>query len=697
MDRVLRIVTEGVDQGGEKTLKGLTEEMDKFGLDVKRLDSSLDDWINTLKAASPASQAYAKRILEITAAFKNGEMSAEDARQALEGIRGEMNAAAGSAQKFGLSLTDIKSGIDLAIGTLRTIGETAKQAFDFAKEGAELDYSRDKFDRLAKSIGTTSSALMADLKTATRGMVTDAELVASAVDFMSLGLVKTREEAVRLTKAAGALGMNMNQLVLTLTNQTTMRFDALGVSVDGFAEKVAALKQAGMSASDAFREAFLQQAEQQIALLGEKADSGAAAFARFETTTKNLGDAMKRNFYDSLLPILPLLDDITEAVNRNAAIAQRADEIMQDGETNQRRAIYLAEQEYYARNKVTQATKGLVEYELAYQRALKGVTQAAGEQELAFKSRINPAVDELNKKLEAGIYTQDSYTRKIMELANAKQLVAGASDWSAQAVQRYGYEAYAASTKVEPLIEKSRYVSEKLSSVSGAANSAAGSLGKMIDQTNRNIGSAIADMMEDMRWLMAGGGKIEEAFAAVKTAVQEGKITPMEGQKYLEGLFLAATDLQLDLDQITADQAAKNIEETLNVKLEKAKKMVQELIDKSGSTINLDVLINFVTHGLPMSGPRQYPPANRSGPRPVEQASGGDWWVTRPTLFLAGEAGPERATFTPAGKLGAGDGANITVNLGGIYGNADPQVVHQAAKDGARAGFLEAQRAAGLR
>jgi hypothetical protein len=32
------------------------------------------------------------------------------------------------------------------------------------------------------------------------------------------------------------------------------------------------------------------------------------------------------------------------------------------------------------------------------------------------------------------------------------------------------------------------------------------------------------------------------------------------------------------------------------------------------------------------------------------QAAGGDYWVTTPTLFLAGEAGPERATFTPMGR-----------------------------------------------
>lgn len=55
---------------------------------------------------------------------------------------------------------------------------------------------------------------------------------------------------------------------------------------------------------------------------------------------------------------------------------------------------------------------------------------------------------------------------------------------------------------------------------------------------------------------------------------------------------------------------------------------------------------------------------------PVEpQAEGGDWFVTQPTLFLAGEAGPERATFTPMGKKGfkpaAGGGGSITVNVNG--------------------------------
>lgn len=51
----------------------------------------------------------------------------------------------------------------------------------------------------------------------------------------------------------------------------------------------------------------------------------------------------------------------------------------------------------------------------------------------------------------------------------------------------------------------------------------------------------------------------------------------------------------------------------------------------------------------------------------IPQAEGGDWIVTRPTLFLAGEAGPERATFTPHGGAGPASGpVHVTLNLDSI-------------------------------
>jgi len=67
----------------------------------------------------------------------------------------------------------------------------------------------------------------------------------------------------------------------------------------------------------------------------------------------------------------------------------------------------------------------------------------------------------------------------------------------------------------------------------------------------------------------------------------------------------------------------------------------------------------------------------------VPQAQGGDWMVTRPTLFLAGEAGPEEAHFRPLWKNDAGNGRNVEFNAPLVnveqMNASDPLDVHEMA------------------
>jgi len=156
--------------------------------------------------------------------------------------------------------------------------------------------------------------LLEDLRKATQGTRSDMELMASASDFMALGFAKTSDEAVRLTTVAGALNMNMNQLVLALAGQTTMRFDQLGVSVDGFKEKVKALEDAGLSANDAFKEAFLQQAEEQVLKVGNAADSSLGGLMRLEAAVKNLGDQLKMGIAKDVADLMDAYDRLNDAV-----------------------------------------------------------------------------------------------------------------------------------------------------------------------------------------------------------------------------------------------------------------------------------------------------------------------------------------------------------------------------------------------
>ena len=185
-----------------------------------------------------------------------------------------------------------------------------KKFYDIAKQGAELQFVEDRFNRLAESVGTTADVLLGDLREATKGLRSDSELMASATDFMALGFAKTADEAVRLATVAGALNMNMNQLVLTLANQTTMRFDQLGVAVEGFDERLQALKATGMDANAAFQEAFLQQAEAQIGKVGNAADASIGDFMKMEAAFKNLGDAIKNDFAQSVEGVIPLMTQL---------------------------------------------------------------------------------------------------------------------------------------------------------------------------------------------------------------------------------------------------------------------------------------------------------------------------------------------------------------------------------------------------
>lgn len=217
-------------------------------------------------------------------------------------------------------LNDSNSGVNRFVGNSKTGLEKVGMAFtaagvvaagfavawgkamELGREGAELEYAAQKFDRLTAAVGTVSDALMNDLRAATKGTMSDAQLMASAGDLMALGLAKTHDQVVRLTRVSSGLNMDMNQLVLTLANQTTMRFDQLGVSVDGFQAKVDKLKASGMSASDAFSEAFLQQAEQQLETVGDSADTSVGAFKRLEAAAENLGNTLK-------LKLTPFLAD----------------------------------------------------------------------------------------------------------------------------------------------------------------------------------------------------------------------------------------------------------------------------------------------------------------------------------------------------------------------------------------------------
>ena len=241
-------------------------------------------------------------------------------------VEKEIAKGVNTSAKFGGTWDMVLLGINQGIQIVREIAQAFEHAYGVMREGAELEFTQRRFDLLSDSIDTTAILLRGDLRDATRGLYSDAQLMADAGDMMALGLAKTHDEALRLATVAGALNMNMNQLTLTLTNMTTMRFDTLGVSVDGFKERVKELEAAGLSADAAFKEAFLQQAEAQIEKVGAAADTTLGSFMRLEAGVQNLGDSLKAEMAEAFEPFVKLWADEFSVMTANREI-----EILTDG------------------------------------------------------------------------------------------------------------------------------------------------------------------------------------------------------------------------------------------------------------------------------------------------------------------------------------------------------------------------------
>lgn len=343
--------------------KQLTEEIARAGGDFRSVSGEIDGYIGRLRAATPENAKTAASFAAVVQAFERGEISADQAADELERLQRELKQTGDSAQgakggigSFAGSLTELKSGVDLALGAVRTFVEAGKQVYAFGRAGAELDYAGVKFERLAERIDTTSDALLGKLREATKGTLSDAQLMAGAGDLMSLGLAKSEDQVVRLSKVIGGLGMDMNQLVLTMSNQTTMRFDQLGVSVDGFQKKVDALTATGMNANDAFNEAFLRQAEEQLEKVGNKADENIGSFQRFEAALGNFTDKVKNDAAPAVADFADAMADLLNQAMQNDAYRAAT-----KGMTDIERGAYLAAQ---AQNRLTVAGyNARVEYE----------------------------------------------------------------------------------------------------------------------------------------------------------------------------------------------------------------------------------------------------------------------------------------------------------------------------------------------
>lgn len=82
-------------------------------------------------------------------------------------------------------------------------------------------------------------------------------------------------------------------------------------------------------------------------------------------------------------------------------------------------------------------------------------------------------------------------------------------------------------------------------------------------------------------------------------ALNAGKITPEQAREALGELFVETQELQVDIDNLTADEAARNIADTLGVSLEDARTKMDGIVDATNvlSGLEATVAVNVELRG----------------------------------------------------------------------------------------------------
>lgn len=487
-------------------------------------------------------------------AVDNASKALNDIEKELKDIDGAGTKTQKATDNFGESLDGLKLNALAAAGAVMGVVKATEKIYELGKAGAEIEWTAEKFNRLAQTIGTTGEALSTDLDSATQGLMSNAQMIASATDVISLGLVKNQEDAVRLVTVMTNLGMDMNQVVLALSNQTTMRFDQLGVSVAGFDDRLQGLKDSGMDVNDAFTEAFLQQAEEQLAKVGSVAESDKGKIMQLEASVNDLWDAFKTALAPAVAQVAKgLTAEINATVAMNDAIKQGI--ITQDEATAMMYALrggyidYATILEYVTAK--TDAYNERVEYLQSAMGPLAPMFKEAGEAAEESANQFKASAEQIAAaEMDAG--ELESLTKDVRDRANEAALGYQAMAQELRNISKIDFaqfqiEQLQGLLEVEIDPEKRKALEEEIRAIAIAAKLAS------------DASYALSDGVNWVNQMVANGilpaADYAEALSAAKLAATDGVLTYGELVEALEAAgitFVTTADIlnEQDLDPI---------------------------------------------------------------------------------------------------------------------------------------------------
>lgn len=263
-------------------------------------------------------------------------------------VHADIGANTSGFEKGAASVAGGLGKLALSVGTVTTAIELMVGAFNFAKEGSQLQRLADAGAEIARQYGGNMDLIIEKVKAASMNTVSEMDIIRSANKAMMLGLGADADQLANLMEIAAfrgrAMGVSTTQafddIVRGVGRASPLILDNLGIVVklgevnEEYAKSVGKTVQE-LSAAEkkqALLNSVLKTGNKLLDEAGGLVEDNATQYERLTARQQDYIDGVKQSFNEAITPSIEAFLDLSEAMDKVEEST---------GRTDQRSRLYL--------------------------------------------------------------------------------------------------------------------------------------------------------------------------------------------------------------------------------------------------------------------------------------------------------------------------------------------------------------------